>query len=71
MPTKRRAFYIGLVRSANMISYSLSLYFTSSIDLTSFVLYNLALWLMGSAGAIYWYLRGYDVNYVPIEETSK
>ncbi|AWR96325.1 MFS transporter [Acidianus sulfidivorans JP7] len=71
MPTKSRAFYIGLIRVFPMLSYAASIQLTSSFTELQFVEFNLALWILGAIGAGLWFIDGYDTNYVPIEETSQ
>jgi hypothetical protein len=70
MPTSKRAFLIGLIRVAPMVSYSVSVYYTSTLSLTSTVLFNALLWGVGAVAALVWSLKGYDVNLVPLEQTS-
>ncbi len=70
MPIKSRAFYIGLIRVAPMLAYAGSIYLTAGFTSTQFVLYNLGLWGLGLGGSLAWYYKGYDTNFVPIEETS-
>ncbi|PSO05600.1 MFS transporter [Candidatus Marsarchaeota G2 archaeon ECH_B_SAG-G16] len=70
MPTSKRAFLIGLIRVAPMVSYSVSVYYTSTLSLTSTVFFNALLWGVGAISALVWSLKGYDVNLVPLEQTS-
>lgn len=70
MPTGRRAFMIGLIRSGHIFAYAASIYLTSGFTLTQFVEYNLALWAVGALATLYWLLRGYEVHGVSIEQTS-
>ncbi|AWR95801.1 MFS transporter [Acidianus brierleyi] len=71
MPIKARAFYIGLVRVAPMLSYAASIQLTSSFSEIQFVIFNLILWLLGAGGSFMWFVKGYDTNMVPLEETSQ
>lgn len=70
IPTNSRAFYNGLIRAFTMISYALSVQLTSSFNEIQFIEYNLVLWLLGTIGAMMWFIKGYDVNLTPLEETS-
>ncbi len=71
MPIRARAFYIGLARVAPMLSYAASIQLTSSFTELQFVLFNLALWILGAGGSFMWFLKGYDTNMIPLEETSQ
>ncbi|MCI2414015.1 MAG: MFS transporter [Candidatus Aramenus sp.] len=71
MPIRARAFFIGLIRMFPMVSYALSIQLTSGFNELQFVMYNLALWLLGAGGSLMWLFKGYDVNMVPIEQTSQ
>lgn len=70
MPTRRRAFMVGLIRVGPIVAYTASLYLTSAFTLAQFVEYNLALWAVGAAASAYWLLRGYDVQGVSLELTA-
>ena len=50
--TTRRASSIGLIRVFPMIAYALSVIYTSSLSLTSYILFNVFLWGLGLSGAI-------------------
>ncbi|BCU68147.1 MFS transporter [Sulfolobales archaeon HS-7] len=71
MPTNARAFLIGVVRSAPIISYTISGYLTTALSWPQWTIYNLGLWGLGLAAVGYWFFKGYDTNYVPIEMTSE
>lgn len=71
MPIKARAFLIGSVRIAPMLSYAASLELTSTFTEVQFVLFNLILWSLGAFASVMWFFKGYDTNLVPIEETSQ
>ncbi len=71
MPIRARAFLIGLVRMFPMVSYAISIQLTSGFNELQFVEYNLGLWALGALGSTMWFLKGYDVNMVPIEQTSQ
>lgn len=70
LPTRRRAFLIGLVRSGHIFAYTASIYFTAGFTIAQFVEYNLVLWVVGVLATLYWLLRGYEVHGVSIEQTS-
>ncbi len=70
MPTKSRAFLIGLIRFPIMVTYTASVYLTSTFTEFQFVLFNTFFWLLGAASSIGWYIKGYDIHMVPIEKTS-
>ncbi len=70
LPIRRRAFMIGVVRVAPMLSYALSVQYTSSLTEVEFVIFNMLLWSLGLAGSLLWWFRGYDVDMVSLEETS-
>ncbi|EZQ01968.1 MFS transporter [Candidatus Acidianus copahuensis] len=70
MPTDSRAFLIGVVRVAPVVANSVSVYATSSFNLTSFIIYNAILWALGLGASSWWFYDGYDVNMVPLELTS-
>lgn len=70
MPTKSRAFLVGVIRLGPMLSYAASIYFTTKFTLAQFVEYNLILWVIGGIASIFWLLKGYNVEQVNLEETS-
>ncbi|MEM0321404.1 MAG: MFS transporter, partial [Thermoprotei archaeon] len=70
MPTRIRAFMIGLIRLGPIIGYTASLYLTSTLGLHQFVEYNLALWAVGALAMLYWLIKGYDVHGVSLEDTA-
>jgi len=70
MPTKLRAFMVGLIRLGPILAYTASLYLTSTLSVRQFVEYNLALWAVGALATLYWLLRGYDVQGVSLEDTA-
>lgn len=70
LPTRRRAFMIGIIRMVAIVSYTASIYLTAGFTLTQFVEYNLAIWIIGAIAAIYWFIRGYEVHGVSLEHVS-
>jgi len=70
MPTKLRAFMVGLIRLGPILGYTASLYLTSTLSVRQFIEYNLALWVVGALATLYWLLRGYDVQGVSLEDTA-
>lgn len=73
MPSKLRAFMIGLIRIAPVTMYAISLYVISaylSSNLTLTLIYNFLLWAIGGVMSIIWYFKGIDVNFVSLEEIN-
>ncbi|MHB1907453.1 MAG: MFS transporter [Nitrososphaerales archaeon] len=72
MPSKNRAFLIGCIRLGPMLSYIASVYYfnVNSLPLTQFVEYNLALWILGGVASVYWFVKGYNIERVDLEEAS-
>ncbi len=70
MPSKSRAFLIGVVRLGPMLSYAASIYFTASYSFTQFIEYNMVLWIVGGLAAIFWFAKGYNVEMLNLERTS-
>jgi len=66
-PTKNRGLFIGTVRLAPMISYTLLVLYTSILNLYDFVLLNVFLWLLGFAGAVIWNHYGIETKNVNID----
>lgn len=70
VPTRIRSSAIGIIRLAPMIGYALSVYLTASFSLQEFLLYNLALWIIGLAAAAVWFVYGYETRNVNIDYGS-
>ncbi|AFZ70044.1 Major Facilitator Superfamily transporter [Caldisphaera lagunensis DSM 15908] len=70
MPTRSRAFLVGLIRAPIMLIYTISVYLTASFTELEFVIYNMILWGIGALAAGAWHIFGYDINRVPLEKTS-
>jgi len=70
MPSRNRAFLIGVIRLGPMLSYAASIYFTASFSLPQFVEYNAVLWVMGGAASLFWFLKGYNIEMVNLEDAS-
>jgi MFS family permease len=70
MPTKSRAFLVGLVRFPIIAIYTASIYLTSSFAEIQFLIYNAVLWLVGAMASIGWHIKGYDINRLPLEKAS-
>lgn len=70
VPTRIRSSAIGIIRLAPMIGYALSVYLTASFGLQEFLLYNLALWIIGLAAAAVWFVYGYETRNVNIDYGS-
>ncbi len=66
-PTRRRGAFIGTVRLAPMISYTLLVLYTSTLNLYDFVLLNVVLWLIGFIGAVIWNHYGIETKNVNID----
>lgn len=71
MPSKLRAFMIGLIRivpiTMSAISvYALSVYLSNNLAL--YLVYSFILWAIGGVMSIIWYFEGIDVNFVSIEK---
>jgi hypothetical protein len=70
MPTATRAFMIGLVRLPIIVSYTISIYLTSSFNELNFVIYNMILWGVGALSSGIWYIKGFDTNKIPLEKIT-
>lgn len=71
MPSRLRAFMVGLIRVAPVTLYAISVYTISvylSNNLTLYLIYNLILWAIGGVMSIIWYFKGIDTNFVRLEE---
>lgn len=66
-PTKNRGLFIGTVRLAPMISYTLLVLYTSILNLYDFVLLNVFLWLLGFIAAVIWNHYGIETKNVNID----
>ncbi len=69
-PTNVRATMIGLIRVFPILSYDVSLYVTSSWGEAQFIIFNMAMWAVGAAAALFWKARGYDVRGALLESAS-
>ncbi len=70
LPTLLRGTGIGLVRGVAYSLYIASLFFTSSFNEFSYIIYNLAMWIIGFSGAFVWLLYGFDTKRKSLEEIS-
>lgn len=70
MPSKSRAFLVGVIRLGPMLSYAASIYFTVNYSLTQFIEFNMILWIVGGLAAIFWFIKGYDVEMLNLERLS-
>ncbi len=70
LPTNRRAFLIGVVRSVAISSYSVLAYFSTIMTPLQFVSVSLGLQLAGLIGAGLWHRYGYEVKGATLESVS-
>ncbi len=70
MPTRLRAFMVGLIRLGPILGYTASIYLTSNLSLRGFVVYNMGLWTLGAVATLLWLLKGYDVHGVSLEDAA-
>ncbi|MCY0859543.1 MAG: MFS transporter [Sulfolobaceae archaeon] len=70
MPNSLRAFLIGSIRAFPITLNAISVYITSTWSFNAFLAYNLALWGIGAAAAIWWYIEGININRAPLEITG-
>nr|WP_281360019.1 MFS transporter [Metallosphaera tengchongensis] len=71
LPTRNRAFLIGLVRVFPITLSTVSVYFASFLNSPfDYVLYNTVLWALGAIASLTWFFKGFDVNMTPIEFSS-
>ncbi len=70
MPNSLRAFLIGSIRAFPITLNAISVYITSTWSFNAFLAYNLALWGIGAAAAIWWYIDGININRAPLEITG-
>jgi len=61
-PTRVRGTAIGLIRMFPMVAYIASIYLTSSLNIYQFILFNIALWGIGFAGALIWFYLGFETK---------
>ncbi len=66
-PTKKRSTAIALIRIFPMVSYIISVFFTSSLDLQSFILYNIVLWGIGAFLTLIWYFYGIETKDISMD----
>lgn len=70
VPSKNRAFLVGVIRLGPMLAYAASIYLTASYSLAQFIEYNMALWIVGGLASIFWFAKGYDVEMLNLERSS-
>jgi len=61
-PTKSRASYTALVRFVSIGLYIVTIYLTQSLSLSSSILFNLVVWIIGLVGAGAWYIWGHETG---------
>lgn len=61
-PTRIRSRVIGLIRLMPMIAYVLSIIYLSNLNISQFVAFNVGLWLLGFAAAVYWFIAGVETK---------
>ncbi|MGC9182860.1 MFS transporter [Caldisphaera sp.] len=64
-PTNSRGMNIGIVRGIAYSLYVASIFFTSSFNEFSYLIYNLGMWIIGFSGALVWLLYGIDTKKKP------
>ncbi len=66
--TKSRGSLTALVRFLGIGLYIPTIYLTSSYSLNQYILFNIIVWVIGSAGAIAWFIGGKETGKgIPIE----
>lgn len=60
--TQNRSTMIGLVRIFPMVAYIFSIFLTSGFGLEYSLVYNSALWALGLAAAVLWFIRGTETR---------
>jgi len=60
--TQNRSTMIGLVRIFPMAAYIFSIFITSGFGLEYSLVYNSALWALGLAAAVLWFIRGTETR---------
>ena len=69
--TINRSTLIGLTRLWPMIAYPIFTFYTSSLNLSNFLLINVILWAMGLLASVYWFYFGIEtknanIDYKPV-----
>ena len=65
--TRSRSSLIGLTRLWPMIAYPIFTYYTSSLNLSNFLLINVILWALGLSASIYWFYYGIETKNANID----
>lgn len=60
--TKHRGSYTAVARFLGIGLYIPTIYLTASYTLHQYILFNIIVWIIGSAGAIVWYVLGYETG---------
>ncbi len=60
--TRYRGSYTALARFLGIGLYIPTIYLTASYTLHQYILFNVLVWVIGSAGAIVWYFLGYETG---------
>jgi MFS family permease len=71
MPSRNRAFLVGVIRLGPMLAYAASIYLTTSFSLSQFVEYNFAVWVIGGVASIFWFFKGYNIEMMDLENASE
>ncbi|WP_304458695.1 MFS transporter [Alicyclobacillus sendaiensis] len=61
-PTKRRGTYTALVRFVSIGLYIATIYITQNFGITAYTMFNALVWAIGLAGAIAWFIGGYETG---------
>jgi len=61
-PTRRRGTYTALVRFVSIGLYIATIYITQSFSLSGFTFFSVAVWAVGLAGAIAWFIGGVETG---------
>ena len=61
-PTRRRGTYTALVRFVSIGLYIATIYITQSFSLSGFTFFSVAVWAVGLAGAIAWFVGGVETG---------
>ncbi len=66
--TKSRGSLTALVRFLGIGLYIPTIYITSSYSLNQYILFNIVVWIAGSAGAVAWFIGGKETGKgIPVE----
>ncbi|WP_201779529.1 hypothetical protein [Acidiplasma cupricumulans] len=66
--TKSRGTLTAIIRFLGIGLYIPTIYLTASYNLNQYILFNIIVWVIGSAGAIAWFLFGKETGKgIPIE----